>query len=175
MGRSRLPRVCTRESLCALPGLTADTPLAGFSSRLALHCPSLPTSLCPGEEGWDGSYSRTGRSEGRALTSLSLLSFENCFCPPRSHLGQIWTQLAATTHAWPVGGTRKAPAQLFSRGSHRIRWSPHPTAFPVLHPSAKNHCRVQACPPPPQHIHVHVPVPPTHTVVQRPRAELVCT
>lgn len=43
---------------------------------LTVHCPSRSSPPgwewrgLSGEEGWDGSCSRTGRSEGRALTSL---------------------------------------------------------------------------------------------------------
>lgn len=179
MGRSRLPRVCTRESLCAPPGLTADTPLACFSSSTLDSLRIVPASPPASPlERKDGTALTQGLEEvrdGPSHPSLSSL-LKTAFAPPKPFRTNLDT--ASCHHTCLANGRdEKTPsAQLLSsQGSHRTRWSPHPTAFPVLCPSAKNHCRVQAYPPPPQHVHVHVPVPPTHTVVQRPRAELVCT
>ncbi|KAF2979994.1 hypothetical protein EK904_009428 [Melospiza melodia maxima] len=157
--------MCNTESLCTLPGLTAGSSSACFSSSTLDSLCTAPASPLPPRLGVEKASFR-GRMGWLLFKDLevreepshpSFLPIENWFCPSKS-FRKIWTQLAAIVHAWPVG----------------THWSSDTTAFPILHlhPSTKNHCRVQAHPPHPNTSTEHVPMPPTPTVVQRSRAEL---
>lgn len=135
-------------------------PLQARWTHSALPQPLLSSQAGSGEgslETKDGMALAQGLGEVRERPSHpSFLPLENWFCPFKPFRTNL--DIASCNHTCVASEVRKrkafSVAVLFSR-FNRTRWSPDTTAFPVLHlhPSTKNHCRVQARPPPPQHFH----------------------
>lgn len=161
----RLPRICMWELPCTLPGLIAGSSLACFSSSTLDSQCTAPASPLPqagsGEvslERKDGMALAQGLEEVREEPSHpSFLPFENWFCPLKPF--RTNSDTASCNHTCVASRLRKKAAfniaLLFSRFTQNLPGQSDTTAFPIvrLHPSTKNHCRVQAHPPPPQHFH----------------------
>lgn len=160
----RLPRICMWELPCTLPGLIAGSSLACFSSStLDSQCTAPASPLLQAGSGEvslerkDGMALAQGLGEVREGPSHpSFLPFENWFCPLKPFRTNSDTASCNHTCGQQVeeeGGLQHSSALL--KVHPEPAWSSDTTAFPIvrLHPSTKNHCRVQAHPPPPQHFH----------------------
>lgn len=152
---------------------------------LTLHCPSLSPPSLPGSgegslERKDGMALAQGLGEAREGPSHpSFLPFKNWFCPLKPFRTNLDT--ASCNHTmrsqWaeeeedlqhrsallkvPTGPAgHQTPLHFPSSTSTPAQRTTAGSKHALLHPNTSTE---------------HVPVPPTPTVVQRPRAELVCT
>lgn len=172
---------------CTLPGLVAGSSLACFSSStLDSQCTALASPLPQAGSGEVSLERKGGMALAQGLGEVregplhpSFLPFEIWFCPLKPF--RTNSDTASCNHTCVASRLRKKAAfsiaLLFSRFTqnlpgHQIPLhSPSSASSPAQRTTAgSKHTLLH-----PNTSTEHVPMPPTPTVVQRPRAELVCT